>query len=271
MPTPSRVAVVLGSGVLGQPGHRAVVLYVILDVYSRKIVDWQVHDTDRSDHAVALLRRTALPKLPSSVLHGDNGTTMKAATVLAMPPCCTGWLLSHRTRGPCRRPCRFERRASLGERVRKLVQPCASPQRHPLREARRSAMLDAIRDILAERAQGVSQSDRCGHAQSRARLACQCGDSHQPKSQLHRTSGNYSSSTRGCERSQTGLLNVASSAGCSLLRHVGTNLSFARFREARRQPYFANVKRALDALARRPLKQNVAALYHCYGLCLAGR
>jgi putative transposase len=64
-------------------------LYVILDVYSRKIVGWEVHETDSSDHAVALLRRTALTEgvhamTTKPVLHGDNGATMKATTVLAM-------------------------------------------------------------------------------------------------------------------------------------------------------------------------------------------
>ncbi len=64
-------------------------LYLILDVYSRKIVGFEVHETDSSDHAVELLRRTALAEgihaLPEKpVLHGDNGATMKATTVLAM-------------------------------------------------------------------------------------------------------------------------------------------------------------------------------------------
>ena len=64
-------------------------LYLILDLYSRKIVGWEVHDSDSSDHAVHLVRRTALaegiaasPVKP--VLHGDNGSTLKATTVLAM-------------------------------------------------------------------------------------------------------------------------------------------------------------------------------------------
>jgi putative transposase len=35
-------------------------LYLILDLYSRKIVGWEVHDSDHSDHAVHLVRRTAL-------------------------------------------------------------------------------------------------------------------------------------------------------------------------------------------------------------------
>ena len=62
---------------------------LILDVYSRKIVGFEVDETDSSDHAVDLLRRTALAEgihtLPNRpALHGDNGATMKATTVLAM-------------------------------------------------------------------------------------------------------------------------------------------------------------------------------------------
>lgn len=64
-------------------------LYLILDLYSRKIVGWEVHDSDSADHAAHLVRRAALaeglhaaPVKP--VLHGDNGATLKATTVLAM-------------------------------------------------------------------------------------------------------------------------------------------------------------------------------------------
>ena len=57
-------------------------LYLILYLYSRKIVGWEVHATDHADHAAHLLRRTALAAKP--VLHGDNGATLKATTVLAM-------------------------------------------------------------------------------------------------------------------------------------------------------------------------------------------
>lgn len=64
-------------------------LYLILDLYSRKIVGWEVHATDDSHHAAHLVQRTALAEgistLPSKpVLHGDNGSTLKATTVLAM-------------------------------------------------------------------------------------------------------------------------------------------------------------------------------------------
>jgi putative transposase len=64
-------------------------LYLILDLYSRKIVGFEVHDTDSADHAVHLARRTALAEAVHAmpvkpVLHGDNGATLKATTVLAM-------------------------------------------------------------------------------------------------------------------------------------------------------------------------------------------
>jgi len=75
----------LPATVIGQWFH----LYLILDLYSRKIVGWEVHDSDDSIHAAHLVRRTALAEgiasLPvKPVLHGDNGATLKATTVLAM-------------------------------------------------------------------------------------------------------------------------------------------------------------------------------------------
>ena len=64
-------------------------LYLILDVFSRKIVGFEVHDSDDADHAAHLVRRTALAEgihamATRPVLHGDNGATLKATTVLAM-------------------------------------------------------------------------------------------------------------------------------------------------------------------------------------------
>jgi len=64
-------------------------LCLILDLYSRKIVGWEVHATDDSVHAAHLVRRTALAEgiatmLTKPVLHGENGSTLKATTVLAM-------------------------------------------------------------------------------------------------------------------------------------------------------------------------------------------
>jgi hypothetical protein len=48
-----------------------------------------VHATDQAEHAVQLVRRTALAEgvhasLRRPVLHGDNGASLKATTVLAM-------------------------------------------------------------------------------------------------------------------------------------------------------------------------------------------
>jgi len=64
-------------------------LYLILDLYSRKIVGWEVHERDDASHAAHLVRRTALAEgiatlADKPVLHGDNGSTLKATTVLAM-------------------------------------------------------------------------------------------------------------------------------------------------------------------------------------------
>ena len=62
-------------------------LYLILDLYSRLIVGWEVHDKDDSDHAAELLKRTALAEgvhgmAEKPVLHGDNGSTVKKGTVI---------------------------------------------------------------------------------------------------------------------------------------------------------------------------------------------
>jgi putative transposase len=64
-------------------------LYMILDLYSRKIVGFAVHETDNANHAAHLAKRTALSECVDAipvkpVLHGDNGATLKATTVLAM-------------------------------------------------------------------------------------------------------------------------------------------------------------------------------------------
>ncbi|CAH2603481.1 protein of unknown function [Rhodovastum atsumiense] len=53
-------------------------LYLILDLYSRKIVGFEVHDSDTAEHAAHLVRRTALAEgvhaMPARpVLHGETG------------------------------------------------------------------------------------------------------------------------------------------------------------------------------------------------------
>ena len=61
-------------------------LYMVLDIYSRKIVGWQVHDTESSAHAADLIediaRREQVDK-NQLVLHSDNGSPMKGSTLRA--------------------------------------------------------------------------------------------------------------------------------------------------------------------------------------------
>ena len=64
-------------------------LFLILDLFSRKIIGHEVHETDQAEHAAHLVRRTALAegihaRVHRPVLHGDNGPSMKGTTVLAM-------------------------------------------------------------------------------------------------------------------------------------------------------------------------------------------
>ena len=133
-------------------------LYLILDLYSRKIVGFEVHDTDSAEHAAHLARRTALAEgvhaMPARpVLHGDNGATLKATTVLAM----LHWLgikpsysrprvsddnafaealfrtAKYRPEFPLKGFADLDAARQWAVRVRAVVQPRAPPQRHPLR------------------------------------------------------------------------------------------------------------------------------------------
>lgn len=61
-------------------------LYLIVDIWSRKIVGWEVHESEESDHASNLVARAAADEEvdPGRVtLHSDNGGPMKSATMLA--------------------------------------------------------------------------------------------------------------------------------------------------------------------------------------------
>lgn len=61
-------------------------LYLFLDLFSRKVVGWQVFDSECSQHAADMLRdicqREAIAR-QQLVLHSDNGGPMKGATMLA--------------------------------------------------------------------------------------------------------------------------------------------------------------------------------------------
>ena len=62
-------------------------LYLFLDIYSRKIVGWQIYESESSELAAEVMRdicergNIAPGKV---VLHSDNGSPMKGATMLAM-------------------------------------------------------------------------------------------------------------------------------------------------------------------------------------------
>ena len=71
----------LKSSVTGQYFY----LYLFLDVFSRKIVGWDIHDSESAEHAAALLTRICRNEgvaENSVTLHSDNGSPMKGATML---------------------------------------------------------------------------------------------------------------------------------------------------------------------------------------------
>lgn len=60
-------------------------LYAIVDVWSRKLVGWAVHDVQRDDLAAALVEATCQREgivRERLVLHSDNGAAMKGKTML---------------------------------------------------------------------------------------------------------------------------------------------------------------------------------------------
>lgn len=61
-------------------------LYLVEDLYSRRIVGWQVLDEESAEHAAELIRRTCEELDVDSKnlrLHSDNGGPMKGSTMLA--------------------------------------------------------------------------------------------------------------------------------------------------------------------------------------------
>lgn len=61
-------------------------LYLIEDIFSRKIVGWEVHENESATHASILIQKACLKegiKRKQLVLHSDNGSPMKGATMLA--------------------------------------------------------------------------------------------------------------------------------------------------------------------------------------------
>ena len=61
-------------------------LYLIEDIFSRKIIGWEIHTEERAAHASLLIRKACLTEgvqQKQLVLHSDNGSPMKGATMLA--------------------------------------------------------------------------------------------------------------------------------------------------------------------------------------------
>lgn len=62
-------------------------LYFMMDIYSRKIVGWSIHESESAEHAAMLMKQACLDedvKPDQLVLHSDNGSPMKGATMLGM-------------------------------------------------------------------------------------------------------------------------------------------------------------------------------------------
>lgn len=60
-------------------------LYLMLDLFSRKVVGWEVHEEENAEHASLVVRKASLAEgrcLTPLVLHSDNGSPMKGATML---------------------------------------------------------------------------------------------------------------------------------------------------------------------------------------------
>ena len=62
-------------------------LYLVMDIYSRKIVAWEVYETETAEQAAAVIHKACLIEgvcRDQLVLHSDNGAPMKGATMVAM-------------------------------------------------------------------------------------------------------------------------------------------------------------------------------------------
>jgi len=59
-------------------------LYLILDLYSRKIVGWEIYETESAANAAVVVRKSMLSEAcigKALVLHSDNGSPMKGSTL----------------------------------------------------------------------------------------------------------------------------------------------------------------------------------------------
>jgi transposase InsO family protein len=62
-------------------------LYLVMDIYSRKIVGWSIHEKELSEYSACLIEQACHDEKISRnqiVLHSDNGSPMKGITMLTM-------------------------------------------------------------------------------------------------------------------------------------------------------------------------------------------
>lgn len=62
-------------------------LYLMLDIFSRKIIGWEIHEQESADNASRLLRKACMKERIATsssplVLHSDNGSPMKGSSML---------------------------------------------------------------------------------------------------------------------------------------------------------------------------------------------
>lgn len=62
-------------------------LYLMLDIFSRKIVGWEIHENESAENASRLLRKACMKESITTsssplVLHSDNGSPMKGSSML---------------------------------------------------------------------------------------------------------------------------------------------------------------------------------------------
>jgi len=136
-------------------------LYLVIDVWSRKVVAWDVDEREDQDVAADLVSRACLRERISKgrkqplILHADNGNAMRAATLesrleelgvlrsFSRPRVSNDnpyseslfRTVKYRPEYP-RKPFASKKQGlSVGRRIRRLVQPPTPPQRDQIREA----------------------------------------------------------------------------------------------------------------------------------------
>lgn len=62
-------------------------MYLIMDIYSRKAVGWEIHDRESAEHAALLIEQTCwreqIKRDDCLILHSDNGSPMKGHSMLS--------------------------------------------------------------------------------------------------------------------------------------------------------------------------------------------